>query len=78
MRKTRCRACGSSLLVHVSFHRRAGREILYANTQVDLERCGADCSFRCPNCSAKNLVLLTTNPMGEATIEITRAVMDDM
>ena len=78
MQETRCRACDSALLVHVSPGQRARRKILSAQNQVDLEQRGANHYFRCPNCSANNLVLLTTSPSGEPTIEITQAVMVDM
>ncbi len=78
MQESQCRACASSILIVLPDDRKAKGIALSERKQVSLERNGLDVYVRCPYCSAKNIAAVRTARDGKRTIELIRAVIDDI
>lgn len=67
--EVKCLNCGGVMFKKVSLDEK-GHLAMDANARLDLEHDGNDSFFRCPHCSAKNVVVDATSPQGLPQVRI--------
>jgi len=77
MTSTTCRNC-EGILPNAPLSENNAKETLdYTNTPSWLEYDGTKHFIRCPQCSAKNIAIISTDPSGTPVLTITRVIMED-
>ena len=61
--EVKCLKCGRAMFKTVPLDNK-GHMAINVNTPFDLEHDGKDSYFKCPNCSAKNVVIESNSPNG--------------
>lgn len=77
MTSTTCRICDASLRNGTSSESDEKQTLESSKQPYKVEYDGSKRFITCPQCSAKNIVILSTDPDGNSVITITRAIMDD-
>lgn len=71
--KERCLACGKLLFGGPLFHKN-GFGTVELDDRLDLDYDNGACFFRCPHCSAKNVVIEAVTPLGLPGLRISHVV----